>query len=104
MFIIHSTFLKTQHTCKSQTFPVTNITINLVYIDMLVYEPTLVQPTPQETDQDSSPEPKLDVFFDPIPSDGFEDYTTRCHSNENRDFKHQFTVSCCSSVYAGSSV
>ena len=63
----------------------------------------LFNPLPQETDQDSSPEPKLDVFFDPIPSDGFEDYTTRYHSNENRDFKHQFTVSCCSSVYAGSS-
>ena len=71
------------------------------FVPVLVYH---TKPLPQETDQDSSPEPKLDVFFDPIPFDGFEDYTTRCHSNENRDFKHQFTVSCCSSVYAGSSV
>ena len=75
-----------------------------MYICYSMKKHPLFNPLPQETDQDSSPEPKLDVFFDPIPSDGFEDYTTRCHSNENRDFEHQFSVSCCSSVYAGSSV
>ncbi|CAI8029221.1 Receptor-type tyrosine-protein phosphatase alpha [Geodia barretti] len=30
--------------------------------------------------------------FDPILAEVFGDYVTRCHSSDNRDFKHQFTV------------
>ena len=32
-------------------------------------------------------------FFEPLPTEKFEDYVIRCHSHDNKDFKHQFTVS-----------
>ena len=41
---------------------------------------------------DDSPTLKENAFFDPILSEVFGDYVTRCHSSDNRDFKHQFTV------------
>ncbi|CAI8010577.1 Receptor-type tyrosine-protein phosphatase alpha [Geodia barretti] len=41
---------------------------------------------------DDSPALKKNAFFDPILAEMFGDYVTRCHSSDNRDFKHQFTV------------
>ncbi|CAI8056628.1 Receptor-type tyrosine-protein phosphatase alpha [Geodia barretti] len=40
---------------------------------------------------DDSPALKKNAFFDPILAEMFGDYVTRCHSSDNRDFKHQFT-------------
>ncbi|CAI8037248.1 Receptor-type tyrosine-protein phosphatase delta, partial [Geodia barretti] len=41
---------------------------------------------------DDSPALKENAFFDQILAEMFGDYVTRCHSSDNRDFKHQFTV------------